>query len=349
MGGCGRPIVVLICVSLAASYHMHDKLLSFSLTPKPTTIAIIATPPVMALPPIKALPPAKPPVVVAPKRRKATVASFGWDIATRQLRIDENFTQSQARACLENKNITMIGDSLTRYQYLNLVHYLATGQWSSPHPANEREGDHKDWNSFYETTNARLGGREICDCYRKDHVKNVEQRYFIDGNVRVSYRQAYGPQSPVAFHKSLDLNVASCERVSGGCQQTACKPGACGDAPDKPGQAWPAMLSEMLTDYPATDLIINAGHWWPSGLSPTELAQISNKSLATRVHWKTTTASRAPAPKSNVNTSMFYGVFDAGAITAGATMWMWDDLHFEPAVYVGLNQAFLAYMCSMSL
>ena len=66
---------------------------------------------------------------------------------------------------LRGKSIVFIGDSLTRYQYLNLVYFLATGKWSSPHPRNELDKEHASWQSFYRTTTQR-NQNEICDCYR---------------------------------------------------------------------------------------------------------------------------------------------------------------------------------------
>jgi len=44
---------------------------------------------------------------------------------------------SGVRQCLRNRRIVFIGDSLTRYQYLNLAHFVARGRWDSD--------DSRDW------------------------------------------------------------------------------------------------------------------------------------------------------------------------------------------------------------
>ncbi len=114
---------------------------------------------------------------------------------------------AEAHACLRNKSIVLVGDSLTRYQYLNLVQFLENGQWWNPDPQLECEfqwggGERSSsWPLFYNVgrflgnwakhpdgmihssfflplfpspphhvqgTNARFNGREVCDCYREE-------------------------------------------------------------------------------------------------------------------------------------------------------------------------------------
>lgn len=53
-----------------------------------------------------------------------------------------DITQEQAISCLAMRaprGVLMIGDSLTRYQYLSLAYYLVTGRWRIPHPSNAAE------------------------------------------------------------------------------------------------------------------------------------------------------------------------------------------------------------------
>eukprot|EP00760_Papus_ankaliazontas_P006755 PhM_4_TR1315/c2_g7_i3/m.52879 len=42
-----------------------------------------------------------------------------------------HLNRSRVLRALRGKHIVMIGDSVTRYQYLNLVYYLRTGSWGS--------------------------------------------------------------------------------------------------------------------------------------------------------------------------------------------------------------------------
>lgn len=280
-----------------------------------------------------------------------------WDGV--RLRVDgcrlDQISLGHARGCFARRSVALVGDSLTRYQYLNLVHFLANGEWESPEPPNERERSHGSWEQFYATTNARMGGHEVCDCYRdQDRLETiVEHRYFIDGDVRVSYRQAFGARYPVAFHDLAALNVSSCE--SGRCAQGLCRPGFCRSAENKGPLHAPGVLAGLVRSFPTTDVFVNAGHWWPEGMDAAVLiAEAKNGPRGTAFHWKTTTASQGvrrfderALAAALVDSGAFHGVFDAGVLTAGAVGHMWDDKHFEPAIYAGLNQALIAYVCSL--
>ena len=54
---------------------------------------------------------------------------------TEQKTFDESKHHHNIRSCLQDKRIVFVGDSLTRYQYLNLVNFLATGHWTSAKPS----------------------------------------------------------------------------------------------------------------------------------------------------------------------------------------------------------------------
>ena len=59
----------------------------------------------------------------------------------------------QGRRCLYNRHVVLIGDSLTRYMYLNLVNYLETGEWiPREHPYSEVEKQWGSWTEFYEVS-----------------------------------------------------------------------------------------------------------------------------------------------------------------------------------------------------
>ena len=62
----------------------------------------------------------------------------------------------------ENLNIMFIGDSISRFQYLSLCHYLKFGEWinplESPNPVFESE--HGGWDNFYENTKNMLAPYE---------------------------------------------------------------------------------------------------------------------------------------------------------------------------------------------
>ena len=143
-----------------------------------------------------------------------------------------NFTDRFVKDKLRGKSIVFIGYSLSRYQYLNLVYFLATGKWSSPHSRNEHEKEHALWQSFYSTT-AQRNRNEICDCYRRGVRVNsstrVENGYLAWDGIKVSYMQ-YCNKTTNAIrshdHTWLNLDCIFQPMPNQTCQ-TGCQPGTC--------------------------------------------------------------------------------------------------------------------------
>ena len=78
-------------------------------------------------------------------------------------------TKEVALQVLRGKHLLLIGDSLTRYQYLNLVQFLTTGYPLWPNKSDAAFENIHQWpsvNAFFQGTNNRLGGQEVCDCFR---------------------------------------------------------------------------------------------------------------------------------------------------------------------------------------
>lgn len=293
-------------------------------------------------------------------------------IATCSLeKIDVDLTQR----CLAPRGIQMIGDSVTRYQYLNLVHFLATGKWASdPSKPNELEKLYSNWNDFYLVTNQRLLGHEICDCGRDNVAPTVENRYFQKGSLVVSYRQFLNGLYTLLAHDVSLLNLSSC--ATNKCQQAFCAPGLCmhNTATDLGLPMTPGVLSTLIHSHSGKDVFLNGGIWWNANgrNSIEDHTEFLKEELGLvqpeyRVHWKMTTANLLglqPEYKftdtmlMTLNTTLrqFYSVFDSHAITAAlvgedagrAGEALFDDVHFYPPVYVGLNQALIAYLCTLS-
>lgn len=59
------------------------------------------------------------------------------------------------RKCLQGRRLAFIGDSVMRYQYLNLVHFIAHGVWQSS-PSFENANEWPSWTSFFNGTTAGL-------------------------------------------------------------------------------------------------------------------------------------------------------------------------------------------------
>eukprot|EP00760_Papus_ankaliazontas_P023669 PhM_4_TR2079/c0_g1_i1/m.47575 len=171
---------------------------------------------------------------------------------------------------LRNKQIVMIGDSVSRYQYLNLAYYLRTGSWCSPKPRNEWEKDHHNWTRFFRTTNARLG-TEVCDCYRVGHIWSYirENRFYHDteNSFRLSFFLQLGMLPNVTLHTAQYMNFSCTPRR---CVQRGCAVGACplsadpnDHLPDLYGQdLWGGVPIFMPN---TTHMIVNQGVWVAPG------------------------------------------------------------------------------------
>ncbi len=121
---------------------------------------------------------------------------------------------NETRECLRGRRVAFVGDSRTRYQYLTLARFVATGRrakCAEPDDptefacvfANERRS--KGWRDFYETTTNGLtvaGSRETCACYRPEDAEGldwptassriVERRVFEGRGATLFYFQNFG-------------------------------------------------------------------------------------------------------------------------------------------------------------
>jgi len=164
------------------------------------------------------------------------------------------------------QGLVLMGDSVTRYQYLNLVHFLEHGSWyTDPTGLRPSENERKfdgGWKEFYQVTNERLRGHEICDCYRENDIS--EFRYYINGDVKVSYLQLFGNNTVIRVHNTSLMNISSCYESP--CVQSLCQPGYC--APtllpiDELGTILQLeTFSRLVKPLNASQVFVNLGHWW---------------------------------------------------------------------------------------
>lgn len=100
---------------------------------------------------------------------------------------DANFDYIRA---LSGKTIVIIGDSISRYQYLNLVYFIEYSAWPPEVggegkynlPAsvcNEKEsGWNNSFNTFFKGSNEKLLGHETCDCFRSPGWVIENRQYY---------------------------------------------------------------------------------------------------------------------------------------------------------------------------
>ena len=286
---------------------------------------------------------------------------------------------------LSGRHVLMIGDSMMRYQYLNLAYYLSSGKWRSQSPPNEEEAQHGSWAAFYAMTNARLK-TEVCDCYRPtvlDFTKYLENRYFIDlsHNFRISYVQQLG--SNLFSPHTLGYMNAYCTKEKG-CVQKGCTAGQCvpsthpidhvGNGSSISGPAaWVTMACSLRPDT----VVVNMGLWYILN-DPTGYAQVVDASKqilacpgmqSTKFVWKTTTPRSVEIGNQNnpnvgdpvlvalLKDHKEWSVFDANGIVqqlkgyaaAQSHNMFWDPAHFRTPVYAGLNQVFLTQLLGNSV
>jgi len=271
---------------------------------------------------------------------------------------------------LYGKSILFIGDSLTRYQYLNLVYFLATGEWSSPFPHNENEKEFASWNQFYATTTQR-NKYEICDCYRGDSMQSiVENRYFSIHNINISYIQYFLPSNGIKFHEQQYLNVDCLQRNTGQTCQQGCLPGACTQetGPFISSRALTAtgVIRSIVSRLHLTDIITNVGIWG-GGIDNSTMAEEIGRVFRNELkdgfdnislHWKMTThvqgfslsPNRYNAEKVGADilkNKYGWNVYDTWMLTHGLEkhpLAYWDVMHFVPFVYQYLNRYLILHL-----
>eukprot|EP01033_Poteriospumella_lacustris_P016745 gene16745-11980_t len=127
-----------------------------------------------------------------------------------------------------------MGDSLSRYFYLDLAAFLAHGKWPMHFVSQWPEGrsflsekEYNSWSWFYQDSNRQLNrgshAMEVCDCFRNDSVgffefiqdmfENRHFRYMPNGNledtvndVRLSYIQWWGTM-PMRGHRDISVKL----------------------------------------------------------------------------------------------------------------------------------------------
>jgi hypothetical protein len=279
--------------------------------------------------------------------------------------------------------LTFIGDSLTRYQYLSLIHFLHSGLWpeplgdvsGQPNPVMERE--HANWTVYYSTSNEVYGGHEVCTC-RRDDVDEYERRHFHLDTVGLTIRSITVPVLGSVLAQLGDVNqeLNSTHRAhykyDARIHQRGLGFSLCDNSTST--SLHPSCLYPPHFPYhPPTALVVNTGIWQvhdhPDVPRPFDTnstlfyqpihdaihsAALSHPTL--RAIWKTTTAQRGggeaepgawQAQQAVFNNSSTWSVLDAFGVTdqSAVRRAYWDRWHLLPFVYEELSVVLLNMLC----
>jgi len=212
-------------------------------------------------------------------------------------------TGAMVRQCLAGRHLLFFGDSLQRYLYMTLAHFLVHDEWprdlasyggesgetsvcyeSSWLPPNSTRGiDYGDgWTRYFKGSNSVLRGHEVCDCMRTSCCKEEdlnENRFTKVGAASVSFvTQLVDPKwkphgsVPLGSHREMRA-AAGCEASSGApCRTTGAR-----------SMAWrmtaPEFMARAVPRLGVTDVIINSGQHYTT-LGKPEKQAIVRQTLA---------------------------------------------------------------------
>jgi hypothetical protein len=121
---------------------------------------------------------------------------------------------------IQNLHMAFVGDSLTRFQYISLVHFLQTDRWIKnedvPNMIHLKAG--MTWNQYFSYTEKLWNGTETCDCHRPDgnyravnrlHVicenryyRHIQRNNYISRIQKNGYYEAHGHWDPSQVYNS---------------------------------------------------------------------------------------------------------------------------------------------------
>jgi hypothetical protein len=274
-------------------------------------------------------------------------------------------TADAARQCLANRTLTFVGDSVSRYQYLSMAHFLARGKYIQRYaddgaPSLVIERMWPNFTVFYNTgsrmlqhKDASASATEHCDCHRLNLDTTTREDRTLTVNVselagrpahavvRVAYKQAFGMKTNVV-QETLDA-----VRRTVNASESASK-----------------------------ILVANLGFWMGTKMPPAhtyaavaalyepmfkDIAMLPKNNSGVQYIWKSTTAmATESAPRSpwalsyhdlliDLAYQQGWNVADAFGVTHSLNVaklrGLWDNVHFMPFVYDQLNNVLLNGLC----
>lgn len=306
--------------------------------------------------------------------------SFLTDFQSHPLRQRE--TAIQWIKFLKNRKIVFIGDSLTRYQYLNLVHFLKSFQWNTHTPVSssaatsdtdnhnfyppvEMETYWNSWEDFLFGTNALLGCFEICTAYRyPSHgvpIRLHENRYYYHPGLNLSIDMfLYTPPHPLSIQLTVNVRMFW-EYCRNHTFHTEIQKYLFFDA-NMSSRLFDifTLLNEYIQPMSPDVLIVNQGLWAHPTLREKHTFNhllTTMKNASQHAIWKTTTPKYRQNLHLPIDSTGFVdqirasgvSIFDTFGLTASMSQLRvyWDLKHFLPFMYTELNIALLQQLHEM--
>lgn len=250
---------------------------------------------------------------------------------------------------LANQHLVMVGDSITRYQYLSLVYALRHQNLLSSvmQPNLVEEMAWNNWPNFYQGSTSILAPYEVCDCARTQGAFSdaFENRYYHDPhyNITVTFFSFIADisQGRIRVNEHRIPEVAARFPVSASANRT----------PEWHYDQF--SLDKFFTEQVAplvpkpTAVVFNYGKWM-NKLSDGALASImfSVFNFVDIFIWKTTTAGVSTPDDVKIyehDQDVQFSQIDI--LTVMNTSWTksvntthrWDNIHFREPVYSLLN------------
>ena len=246
---------------------------------------------------------------------------------------------------VQNLRLAIIGDSISRYQYLALVCFLHTGHWIkddvSRNPLDRREFAREA--DFFNFTNSILKPSETCDCFRPDAGWNLkrwfENRYYRD-DTKGNYVSFFTKMGKANTNGHLQPSEAWTGRA------------LLSETPAAWSYSWTDLIRNHITELvPKPDyLIFNAGLWAHDLLNTTVFSDIEAvlKQANIRGIYKTTskryrdrTTSLQEHDKQGCKLFPCVDLSWTGDLTLAGYV---DQSHFKPSVNRKMNEQMFALL-----
>lgn len=253
---------------------------------------------------------------------------------------------------LRNKHLIFMGDSITRYQYIDLVYLITFQEYlidsDTLNPVNEHT--FQDWNTYYAYTNEKLSPYEKCDCFRDnslhDERKEFENRYYHHPryNITITYIMFTGRFDTLKGHWYDSGDVEKYREPSSYYYK----------------EFWSGSLRSKsdwllsLSPYPTQILVMNVGHHPQKTFSNADSAKETIQFLETKFStfiWKTTTFAIGQDEERKTDEAICV-VSTTHCLNLSWTKHLntvcyWDDKHFYAPVYSLMNSQLIHFLESL--